>query len=104
MRIVRNENMEREVVLTTKELAERWKCSTGTIVNMVNSGRLKRIKGCNKPYKFSLDYIEHYEVGDENVSMLDSKRKDRLIQSLQEENKMLKAYINEFKALAQQVL
>ena len=71
-------------VLTTKELAERWKCDTNTITEMVRTGKLKAIEGAPK-YRFGVRYIQEYEDADCNpLSPLERRRLEKEIASLNE--------------------
>ena len=76
-----------EAVLTTKELAQRWKCDPSSIYLMREKGELKTIPKV-PGVKFSLAYIE--EIESEGLDPLSPRQKRILERQLAEKEAYIK--------------
>ena len=76
-----------EAVLTTKELAQRWKCDPSSIYLMRDKGELKTIPKI-PGVKFSLAYIE--EIESEGLDPLSPRQKRLLEKQLEEKEAYIK--------------
>lgn len=76
-----------EAVLTTKELATRWKCDPSSIYLMREKGELKTIPKV-PGVKFSLAYIE--EIESEGLDPLSPRQKRILERKLEEKEAYIK--------------
>lgn len=88
------------MILTTKELAERWDCTTQAITERCREGTLHYIKNAPK-YRFSLEYIKEIEEVDLNpLSPFQRRRLEKEIENLKKIIAEKDNYIREFKSLA----
>lgn len=76
-----------EAVLTTKELAKRWKCDPSSIYLMRDKGELKTIPKI-PGVKFSISYIE--EIESEGLDPLSPRQKRVLEKKLEEKEAYIK--------------
>ena len=88
------------MILTTKDLANRWNCTPQNITEKCRAGELHYIKEAPK-YRFSLDYILEIEQRDLNPLSPFARRKleseiERLKKLLNEKDD----YIRQFRSLA----
>ena len=86
------------VVLTTKQLAERWECKNQQIYERVDNGTLKTIKHLPK-HRFSVAYIEEIERADcDPLSPMERRRLEMRIvtleKQLEEKDKVIKGMVN----------
>lgn len=87
-----------EAVLTTKELAQRWKCDPSSIYLMRDKGELKTIPKI-PGVKFSLAYIE--EIESEGLDPLSPRQKRVLEKKLAEKEAYIKMLEEKIQAIRQ---
>lgn len=87
-----------EAVLTTKELAQRWKCDPSSIYLMRDKGELKTIPKI-PGVKFSLAYIE--EIESEGLDPLSPRQKRYLEKQLEEKEAYIKKLEEKLQAIRQ---
>lgn len=87
-----------EAVLTTKELAQRWKCDPSSIYLMREKGELKTIPKI-PGIKFSLAYIE--EIESEGLDPLSPRQKRILERKLEEKEAYIKRLEEKLQAIRQ---
>lgn len=87
-----------EAVLTTKELAQRWKCDPSSIYLMRDKGELKTIPKI-PGVKFSLAYIE--EIESEGLDPLSPRQKRVLEKKLAEKEAYIKMLEEKLQAIRQ---
>ena len=89
-------------ILTTQQLADRWKCTTQNITEKCRAGELHYIKEAPK-YRFSEQYIREIEERDLNpLSPMERRRLEKQIENLKEQLSEKDRYINQFRSLALQ--
>lgn len=87
-----------EAVLTTKELAQRWKCDPSSIYLMRDKGELKTIPKI-PGVKFSLAYIE--EIESQGLDPLSPRQKKILEKKLEEKEAYIKKLEEKLQAIRQ---
>lgn len=87
-----------EAVLTTKELAKRWKCDPSSIYLMRDKGELKTIPKI-PGVKFSLAYIE--EIESEGLDPLSPRQKRLLEEQIAKKDDYIKQLEEKLQAIRQ---
>ena len=96
--------MGQQILLTKKELAERWGCTTKYIDNLRAEGVISTVQGLPAP-RFNIQHILEIEgTKVEAFSPLDRRRLERELKTLREENQQLKGVLSNILAESSKVI
>ncbi|EOU1465715.1 histidine kinase [Clostridium perfringens] len=96
--------MEQKILLTKKELAERWGCTPKYIDNLRAEGVISTVKGLPAP-RFNIQHILEIEgTKVEAFSPLERRRLERELKALREENQQLKGVLSNILAESSKVI
>lgn len=96
--------MEQKILLTRKELAERWGCTTKYIDDLRRNGVISTVKGLPTA-RFNIQHILEVEGTEiEKFSPLERRRLERELKVLQEENQKLKMVLSNILAESSKVI